>query len=113
MTTYPLEDRLTAELVAHLQELETAGQTRRRRVLEAPCGRIATVDGKWQGEPVLTHVVKHGLGRQAAKWLEQLFVGGVAENNETHRVFHLGTTFNEQLFPFKTTQQFKQIRLAR
>ena len=46
MTTYPLEDRLTAELVAHLQELETAGQTRRRRVLEAPCGRIATVDGK-------------------------------------------------------------------
>lgn len=46
MTTSPLEDRLTAELVAHLQELETAGQTRRRRVLEAPCGRIATVDGK-------------------------------------------------------------------
>ncbi len=42
MTRTPLEDRLTTELA----ELETAGLTRRRRVLESPCGRIATVDGK-------------------------------------------------------------------
>ncbi|PKO38801.1 MAG: 8-amino-7-oxononanoate synthase [Betaproteobacteria bacterium HGW-Betaproteobacteria-6] len=42
MTSRPLEDRLAAELA----DLETAGLTRRRRVLESPCGRIATVDGK-------------------------------------------------------------------
>ena len=42
MTTSPLEDRLTTELA----DIETAGLTRRRRILESPCGRIATVDGK-------------------------------------------------------------------
>jgi len=42
MTSCSLEDRLASELA----ELETAGLTRRRRVLESPCGRNATVDGK-------------------------------------------------------------------
>ncbi len=42
MTMLPLQDRLTAELA----EIATAGLTRRRRVLETPCGRNATVDGK-------------------------------------------------------------------
>jgi len=37
-----IEDHLTAELA----EIATTGLTRRRRVLESPCGRIATVDGK-------------------------------------------------------------------
>jgi 8-amino-7-oxononanoate synthase len=37
-----LEDRLTAELA----EIAAAGLTRRRRVLESPCGRNAAVDGK-------------------------------------------------------------------
>ena len=46
MTTSPLEDRLSAKLAAQLQELETAGLTRRRRVLDSPCGRLANVDGK-------------------------------------------------------------------
>ncbi len=46
MTTLPLEVRLTAELAAQLQELAGAGLTRRRRVLESPCGRLAAVDGK-------------------------------------------------------------------
>jgi len=36
------ETRLTAELA----ELAAAGLTRRRRVLDSPCGRIAAVDGK-------------------------------------------------------------------
>lgn len=40
------EDRLNTELAAQLQELTTAGLTRHRRVLETPCGRIATVDSK-------------------------------------------------------------------
>ena len=40
------EDRLNTELAAQLQELATAGLTRHRRVLETPCGRIATVDSK-------------------------------------------------------------------
>ncbi|MBS1144343.1 MAG: 8-amino-7-oxononanoate synthase [Proteobacteria bacterium] len=42
MTSRSLEDRLAGELA----EIETAGLTRRRRVLESPCGRIATVDGQ-------------------------------------------------------------------
>ena len=37
-----IEDRLTAELA----EIAAAGLSRRRRVLETPCGRNATVDGK-------------------------------------------------------------------
>ena len=37
-----LEQRLTAELA----EIAAAGLTRRRRVLESPCGRLATVDGR-------------------------------------------------------------------
>jgi 8-amino-7-oxononanoate synthase len=37
-----IEDRLTTELT----DIAAAGLTRRRRVLESPCGRIATVDGK-------------------------------------------------------------------
>ena len=37
-----LEDRLTAELA----EIKSAGLTRRRRVLESPCGRLVAVDGK-------------------------------------------------------------------
>lgn len=42
MTTFSLENRLAAELA----EIAAAGLTRRRRVLESPCGRIATVDGR-------------------------------------------------------------------
>ena len=38
----PIETRLTTELA----EIAAAGLTRRRRVLESPCGRIATVDGR-------------------------------------------------------------------
>ena len=37
-----IESRLTTELA----EIAAAGLTRRRRILESPCGRIATVDGK-------------------------------------------------------------------
>lgn len=37
-----LETRLTTELT----EIAAAGLTRRRRVLDSPCGRIATVDGQ-------------------------------------------------------------------
>jgi len=37
-----IESRLSADLAA----IEAAGLTRRRRVLESPCGRLATVDGK-------------------------------------------------------------------
>ena len=37
-----IEDRLTAELA----DIAAAGLTRRRRVLESSCGRIATVDGR-------------------------------------------------------------------
>jgi len=42
MTTTPLEDRLTSELAT----IAAAGLTRRRRILDSPCGRLATVDGK-------------------------------------------------------------------
>ncbi|AXS80294.1 8-amino-7-oxononanoate synthase [Dechloromonas sp. HYN0024] len=42
MTHSLLETRLSTELA----EIGAAGLTRRRRVLEAPCGRMATVDGK-------------------------------------------------------------------
>ena len=37
-----IETRLSTELT----DLATAGLTRRRRILESPCGRLATVDGK-------------------------------------------------------------------
>lgn len=37
---------LNARLAAELQEIAASGLTRRRRVLESPCGRIATVNAK-------------------------------------------------------------------
>jgi len=37
---------IESPLSTELAEIETAGLTRRRRVLESPCGRMATVDGK-------------------------------------------------------------------
>ena len=37
-----IENRLSTELAA----IETTGLTRRRRMLESPCGRTVTVDGK-------------------------------------------------------------------
>lgn len=40
--TLSIETRLAAEL----EEIATAGLTRRRRVLASPCGRIAAVDGR-------------------------------------------------------------------
>ena len=42
MTMLPIENRLTTELA----EIATAGLSRRRRVLESPCGRLAAVDGR-------------------------------------------------------------------
>lgn len=42
MTNFTQEKHLQAELAA----LAKAGLTRRRRVLQSPCGRLATVDGK-------------------------------------------------------------------
>ena len=40
------ETRLTQSLAAQLQDIAEAGLSRHRRVLETPCGRIATVDSK-------------------------------------------------------------------
>jgi 8-amino-7-oxononanoate synthase len=40
------ETRLLAELDAQLQDIADSGLTRRRRVLQSPCGRIASVDGR-------------------------------------------------------------------
>ncbi len=40
------ESRLNTRLAAELDEIAAAGLARRRRVLESPCGRIVTVDGK-------------------------------------------------------------------
>jgi 8-amino-7-oxononanoate synthase len=40
------ETRLTQSLATQLQDIAEAGLSRRRRVLESPCGRMATVDGK-------------------------------------------------------------------
>ena len=40
------ESQLNARLAAELEEIAAAGLTRRRRVLESPCGRIVAVDGK-------------------------------------------------------------------
>jgi len=40
------ESQLDARLAAELAEIAAAGLTRRRRVLESPCGRLVAVDGK-------------------------------------------------------------------
>ena len=37
---------MTTQLATELQEIAATGLTRRRRVLESPCGRSATVDGQ-------------------------------------------------------------------
>lgn len=40
------ESRLSADLATELNEIAALGLSRRRRVLESPCGRMAAVDGK-------------------------------------------------------------------
>lgn len=40
------DDRLTARLQAELDEIAAAGLTRRRRILDSPCGPRAVVDGR-------------------------------------------------------------------
>ncbi|RIX42027.1 MAG: 8-amino-7-oxononanoate synthase [Rhodocyclales bacterium GT-UBC] len=40
------ETRLLADLATQLQDIADSGLTRRRRVLQSPCGRIASVDGR-------------------------------------------------------------------
>lgn len=44
--TLPPPSQLNTRLAAELADLAAAGLSRRRRVLESPCGRIATVDGR-------------------------------------------------------------------
>lgn len=44
--TQPPPSQLDSRLAAELADLAAAGLSRRRRVLESPCGRIATVDGR-------------------------------------------------------------------
>ncbi len=69
-----IEDSLEAELAA----IETAGLTRRRRVLMAPCGRLAAVDGKTllnfasndylglAGNPEIARALAEGAGQWGA-----------------------------------------------
>ena len=38
--------RLEARLAAELEEIAAAGLSRRRRILNTPCGRLAHVDGR-------------------------------------------------------------------
>ena len=45
MASHP-PSRLDTRLAAELAEIAAAGLTRRRRVLESPCGRLVAVDGK-------------------------------------------------------------------
>lgn len=46
MSTASTPSRLESELETELADIAAAGLTRRRRVLESPCGRTAAVDGK-------------------------------------------------------------------
>ena len=81
-----IEDRLTAELAAQLQEIAAAGLTRRRRVLESPCGRIAAVDGK----NVLNFASNDYLGLAGNREIAQALADGAHAMGRRQRRFASG-----------------------
>ena len=65
-----IENRLQQELA----DIAALGLSRRRRVLESPCGRIATVDGK----KVLNFASNDYLGLAGNAEIAQAMAGGAA-----------------------------------
>ena len=58
------ESQLNTRLAAELDEIAAAGLTRRRRMLESPCGRIVAVDGKKQ--PIFQGFGQRGMKHRGA-----------------------------------------------
>lgn len=91
-------DRLNAELAAQLQEIAGAGLTRRRRVLESPCGRLAAVDGK----KVLNFASNDYLGLAGNREIAQAMADGALQWGAGSGASHL---VSGHLTPHETLEQ--------
>ena len=91
-------DRLNAELAAQLQELAGAGLTRRRRVLESPCGRLVAVDGK----KVLNFASNDYLGLADNREIAQAMADGALQWGAGSGASHL---VSGHLTPHETLEQ--------
>ena len=92
------ENRLNAELAAQLQELAGAGLTRRRRVLESPCGRLVAVDGK----KVLNFASNDYLGLAGNREIAQAMADGALHWGAGSGASHL---VSGHLTPHETLEQ--------
>jgi len=92
------EDRLTTELAAQLQDIAAAGLTRRRRVLESPCGRTAAVDGK----RVLNFASNDYLGLAGNRDIARALADGALEWGAGSGASHL---VSGHLAPHQTLEQ--------
>ncbi len=92
------EDRLTTELAAQLQDIAAAGLTRRRRVLESPCGRTAAVDGK----RVLNFASNDYLGLAGNRDIARALADGALEWGAGSGASHL---VSGHLAPHETLEQ--------
>ena len=92
------EDRLTTELAAQLQDIAAAGLTRRRRVLESPCGRTAAVDGK----KVLNFASNDYLGLAGNRDIARALADGALEWGAGSGASHL---VSGHLAPHETLEQ--------
>ena len=92
------EDRLTTELAAQLQDIAAAGLTRRRRVLESPCGRTAAVDGK----KVLNFASNDYLGLAGNRDIARALADGALEWGAGSGASHL---VSGHLAPHQTLEQ--------
>ena len=91
-------DRLNAELAAVMHELAAAGLTRRRRVLESPCGRLAAVDGK----KVLNFASNDYLGLAGNREIAQAMADGALQWGAGSGASHL---VSGHLTPHETLEQ--------
>jgi 8-amino-7-oxononanoate synthase len=89
-----IESRLTTELA----EIATAGLTRRRRVLESPCGRLAAVDGK----KVLNFASNDYLGLAGNREIAQAMADGALQWGAGSGASHL---VSGHLTPHATLEQ--------
>jgi 8-amino-7-oxononanoate synthase len=94
MTMLPIENRLTAELA----EIKATGLTRRRRVLESPCGRLAAVDGK----KVLNFASNDYLGLAGNREIAQAMADGALQWGAGSGASHL---VSGHLTPHETLEQ--------
>ena len=83
----------------------------RREIGRQPAIDLAQLFAQRHLQPAGRHRGQHALRGKTPEWLEQRFVGGVAEDEHTQPGDHITPTFDEQCPPAEAGNQFEQGRI--